>query len=97
MQHRNSVRLSALERVLHQARQDTIDRIVEFMCAHLTEAEYSAFCAALERNIADGAKAVYTEAELAAAWRFDELANAHPGILKLVKELVEPRYRRVQN
>jgi hypothetical protein len=84
-------RLSALEYVLHQARQAKISRLVAYMDAHLSAAEHSAFCAALERNLRDGDKAQYTEVELAAAWRFDEVASMRPDIVQLIESLAVRR------
>ncbi len=61
------------------------------MGSHMTPAENAAFCDALQRNIFDGDAAEYTEEELAACERFDELATARPDIWHMIEALQDKR------
>lgn len=92
MQHRNSVRLATLESVYRRQRDAKIERIADYMASVLTPEEYDLFCAALQRDIRDGSRAVFTPDELAAMWRFDELVQQRPDILQMMADLQEPKY-----
>lgn len=82
-------RLERLEAAIEQRRDAMLDRIVSFVKANMAHDECAALAASIRRHLRDGERAQYTEAELAAAWRFDALLAERPDIQQLMEDLAK--------
>lgn len=82
-------RLERLEAAIEQRRDDLLDRIVSFVKANMGSDECAALAASIRRHQRDGERAQYTEAELAAAWRFDALLTERPDIGQSMDDLAK--------